>query len=282
MADQAPATQQQSRIARLLNSNSYIIVVLILTLFSLTLMVVQFILPEGTETWKLVNLYNNLTCIFFLIDFAMRMIAQPRKRDYFIGQQGYFDLLGSIPSFGFSQYTNILRLFRLSRLFRLRRFLNPENRQILKNEILDNRGNYALLLTVLMAMLVICTASILVLYFESKSPDANITVGGDAIWWAIVTITTVGYGDRYPVTLGGRTTAVFVMFAGVGIIGALASILASLLIPQPKKPEESEAPEPVESLPAVSSPGVEQELAAVKTELAALRQLLEKREGGSS
>jgi len=280
MADQAPTTQQQSRITGLLNSNSYIIVVLILTLFSLALMAVQFLIPEGTETWKLVNLYNNLTCIFFLIDFAMRMIAQPRKRDYFIGQQGYFDLLGSIPSFGFSQYTNLLRLFRLSRLLRLRRFMNPENREILKNEILNNRGSYAALLTVLMALLVICTASIFVLFFESQSPDANITTGGDSMWWAVVTITTVGYGDRYPVTLGGRTTAVFVMFAGVGIIGALASILASVLIPQPKKDEKPDEPQPGEDLPAVSSPAVEQELAAVKTELAALRQLLEKREGG--
>jgi voltage-gated potassium channel len=280
MADQAPATQQQSRIAGLLNSNSYIIVVLILTLFSLVLMGVQFLLAEGTETWKLVNVYNNLTCIFFLIDFAMRMIAQPRKRDYFIGQQGYFDLLGSIPSFGISRFGGLLRLFRLSRLLRMRRFMNPQNRAILKNEILNNRGNYAALLTVLMAMLVICTASILVLYYESKSPDANISTGGDAIWWAVVTITTVGYGDRYPVTLGGRTTAVFVMFAGVGIIGALASILASILIPPAKKEEEPETPQPVENSPAVSSPAIEHELAAVKTELAALRQLLEKREGG--
>jgi voltage-gated potassium channel len=210
----------------------------------------------------------------------MRMIAQPRKRDYFIGQQGYFDLLGSVPSFGFSQYTAILRLFRLSRLFRLRRFLNPENRQLLKTEILNNRGNYAALITVILAMLVISTASIFVLFFESQSPDASITAGGDSIWWSIVTITTVGYGDYYPVTPGGRITGMFVMFSGVGIIGALASILASILIPPPKKAEEPAEPQPGENSPAVSDQAVAQELVAVKTELAALRQLLEKREGG--
>jgi voltage-gated potassium channel len=280
MAVQTLTTQRHPKITGLLNSNSYIIVVLILTLFSLAIMAVQFLLPEGTETWNLVNFYNNLTCIFFLIDFAMRMIAEPVKRDYFIGQQGYFDLLGSVPSFGFSQYTAILRLFRLSRLLRLRRFMNPENRQLLKNEILNNRGSYAALLTVLMAMLVICTASIFVLFFESQSPDANITTGGNSIWWSVVTITTVGYGDRYPVTPGGRITAVFVMFSGVGIIGALASILASFLIPPPKKAEEPVEPQPGENPLAVSGPAVAQELVAVKTELAALRQLLEKRESG--
>jgi voltage-gated potassium channel len=280
MADQASTTNRHPRITGLLKSNSYTIVVLILTLFSLAIMAVQFMLPEGTETWKLVNFYNNLTCIFFLADFAMHMIAEPRKRDYFIGQKGYFDLLGSVPSFGFSQYTALLRIFRLSRLFRLRRFMNPENRQLLKNEILDNRGSYAALITVILVFLVISTGSIFVLYFESKSPDANITTPGDSMWWAVVTITTVGYGDRYPVTLGGRLTAVFVMFSGVGIIGALASILASFLIPPPKKTEESDEPQPNENSPAVSSPAVAQELVAVKTELAALRQLLEKREGG--
>lgn len=278
MAIHVPTTQRHPRIAGLLNSNSYIIVVLILTLYSLALMVVQFLLTEGTDAWKLANTYNNLTCIFFLADFAMRMIAQPVKRDYFIGQQGYFDLLGSIPSFAIFQLGGLFRLFRLSRLFRLRRFMNPENRQLLKTEILNNRGNYAALLTVLMAVLVLATASDIVLIFESHSPDANITTGGDALWWAVVTITTVGYGDKYPVTTGGRITAVFVMFAGVGIIGALASILASVLIPPPKKAEEPAAPQPGENPSAVSDPAIAQELIAVKTELAALRQLLENRE----
>ncbi len=169
MAVQAPTDQRHPKITGLLKSNSYTIVVLILTLFSLALMAVQFILPQGTPTWDLVNLYNNLTCIFFLADFAMHMIAEPRKRDYFIGQKGYFDLLGSIPSFGFSQYTALLRIFRLSRLFRLRRFMNPENRELLKTEILDNRGSYAALITVILAFLVISTASIFVIYFESHS-----------------------------------------------------------------------------------------------------------------
>ena len=74
------------------------------------------------------------------------------------------------------------------------------------------------------------SSSLAVLQFESRSPDANITTGGDALWWSAVTITTVGYGDFYPVTTLGRLAGVLVMLAGVGIIGALASILASLLV----------------------------------------------------
>jgi ion channel len=99
---------------------------------------------------------------------------------------------------------------------------------------------------------VLTTSSVLIVQFESASPDANITTGGDALWWAFVTITTVGYGDKYPVTLLGRATAVAVMFAGVGIIGALASILASLLV-SPAPADGEDAPEPdATAAPAVS------------------------------
>ena len=102
------------------------------------------------------------------------------------------------------------------------------------------------------------------LAFEVRSPDANITSGGDALWWAIVTITTVGYGDFFPVTAGGRITAFFVMFAGVGIIGALASILASLLVsPASDQPEADAAPVAIEP-----EPGIHQELRAIRAELA--------------
>jgi voltage-gated potassium channel len=250
------------------HSNTYNIFILILTILSLALMVVQFLLPEDSETWTLVNFYNNLTCIIFLIDFALHMIREPHPKDYFIGKRGYLDLLGSIPSFGYSRYTALLRLFRISRLFRLRRLLNPENRKLLIDEVLHNRGSYALFFTLMMIAIVVTVASITVLFYESQSPNANITTGGDAVWWTFVTITTVGYGDKYPVTGGGRTTAVFVMFAGVGVIGALASILASILVPQPEK---SPAPDPASEVRTV-----EEELSDVKKELAALRALLEK------
>ena len=82
------------------------------------------------------------------------------------------------------------------------------------------------------------------LQFESKDPAASIQTGGDALWYSIVTITTVGYGDFYPVTLGGRIAGMFIMFAGVGIIGALASILASLLVGGGSLPAEEDTPAP--------------------------------------
>ena len=169
-----------------------------------------------------------------------------------------------------------MRLARLSRLARIARLLRGEQKKALVKDVLDHRSQYAVFITIFLTVLVLTVASVLVLQFESKSPDANITTGGDALWYAIVTITTVGYGDYYPITAAGRTTAIFIMFAGVGIIGALASILASVLVGGSSSTEEEEAPAVA---PVLS---VQEELQAVREELAVMRQMLEKMGAGAS
>ena len=154
------------------------------------------------------------------------------------------------------------------------RLLRGENKKALVKDVLENRSRYATFLTLLLTIIVLTVASVLVLQFESVSPDANIHSGGDALWYAIVTITTVGYGDRYPVTMGGRITATFIMFMGVGIIGALASILASLLVGGSSPAEEEETPT------AAPAPSVNDELKTIQDELAVMRQMLEKMGAG--
>jgi len=247
-------------------SHAYSIFILVLTIMSLAIMVL-LLLPLDEQTIQVLTVYDNLACVVFLIDFATNFRRAPSKRYFFINQRGWLDLLGSIPTFGAFKFTALFRLARLSRLARILRMLQGEDGKALVRDVLSNRGQYAALITVLSAFVVLVTSSVLVLQFESKSPDANITTGGDALWWAIVTITTVGYGDKFPVTLLGRATGVAVMVAGVGIIGALASILASILVPQPDKPDPLEV---VESTTSV----LETELAGIKDELAALRRSL--------
>jgi voltage-gated potassium channel len=248
------------------HSNAYNIFIFVLTIFSLALMVLM-LLPIDEQTFTLVNKYDNLICIVFLFDFFLNLIQSPSKKAYFIGRRGWLDLLGSIPSFGFFKYTALLRLARISRLARITRLLRGKNKEQLLEDVLRNRGQYAAFITILSAMIVLTVSSILVLQFESTSPDANITTGGDALWWALVTITTVGYGDKYQVTTLGRLTGMFVMFAGVGIIGALASILASILVPPPPAREADNNVTP-------DAAALQHELAQVRMELAALRQLI--------
>jgi voltage-gated potassium channel len=249
------------------HGNSYNIFILVLTVLSLLVMVVM-LLPLSEPTLALLSYYDTLICIIFLIDFTFNLITTPKKSDYFIRQRGWLDLLGSIPSFGITKYGGLLRLARLSRLARIAKLLRGENKNKLIKDILDNRSQYAAFITILLALIVLTVASVLVLQFESASPDAMILTGRDAFWYSMVTITTVGYGDFFPVTSGGRITAMFIMIAGVGIIGALASILASVLVGGSSAPVEEETP--IEA----PAPKDGNELAAIKNELTELRQLM--------
>jgi voltage-gated potassium channel len=251
---------------RLLKSNAYEMFILVLTLLSLGVMAV-LLLVRDPATEQLLTVYDNVICVVFLLDFFLRVRNSKHGRQYFLHEGGWLDLLGSVPSFGVFKFSGILRLARLSRLARITKLLRGQHKRELVDDVLCHRGQYAAFITVLAAFLVLVVASVMVLAFEVHSPDANITSGGDALWWAIVTITTVGYGDRFPVTAGGRITAFFVMIAGVGIIGALASILASVLVaPSPSSGPEGEA---------AADPAVQQELAAIRSELEALRTSLE-------
>ncbi|HEY7132313.1 MAG TPA: ion transporter [Candidatus Limnocylindrales bacterium] len=214
------------------HGNAYNIFILVLTLFSLAVMVL-LVLPLPKEVDDLLLVYDNVACLIFLADFADNLAGARPRRAYLIGARGWLDLLGSIPSLGLFQLTALFRLARLSRLTRIRRLLRGKSRKALIRDVVENRSQYATFITILSAGLVLSVASVLVLEFEVHAPDGNIKSGGDALWWGLVTITTVGYGDFFPVTPLGRATGFFVMIAGVGIIGALASILASLLVSSP-------------------------------------------------
>jgi hypothetical protein len=250
-------------------SNAYELFIFLLTILSLITMV-GLLLPLTTATHQLLEIYDTLICVIFLLDFAARVKRAPTFRTYFIHERGWLDLLGSIPSIGVTNYAALFRLARISRIVRVVSMVRQKKSGDLVKDVLANRSKYAAFITIVSAMTVITVASVLMVQAESKVSGANITTGGDAVWWGIVTITTVGYGDEYPITPMGRVIAVFVMFAGVGIIGALASILASVLIPTPEDPAGS----------AAETAGLKDELAAVRGELAAIRELLGAREPG--
>jgi voltage-gated potassium channel len=260
------------------HGNAYNIFILVLTVMSLAIMVL-LVLPINSATLDLLTFYDNLICVIFLTDFVVTLARAPSKSEYFFAQRGWLDLVGSIPSFRHEvfRFTALLRLARLSRLARIARLLRGQNKKQLVDDVVQHRAQYAGFITILLAVIVLATASVVVLNAESRSDEANITGGWDAFWWSFVTITTVGYGDTYPVTVVGRIGAMFVMVMGIGIIGALASILASLLVaPSKSEPESEEATATTAAaaapgVAAMSTDAIAQELAGLRAEIAALR-----------
>jgi len=89
------------------------------------------------------------------------------------------------------------------------------------------------------AVLTVLVSAAVVLDIEGHNPDANINDFGDAVWWAITTVTTVGYGDRYPVTMAGRAVAGGLMVVGIAVIGIITASVAAWLVKQGQRPAEA-------------------------------------------
>ena len=133
----------------------------------------------------------------------------------------------------------ILRVFRLVRVFRLLRAYGVKN---IARSLVKDRAGSALLTLLLMGILVLEFGSLEILHIEQYAPGANITTASDALWYVIVTISTVGYGDRFPVTNDGRFFGALIIVIGVGIFGTFTGYLANLFLSPSKEPTARKHP----------------------------------------
>jgi voltage-gated potassium channel len=123
-----------------------------------------------------------------------------------------------------------LRWGRAARIVRILRVLRGvRSAKVLSAFILQKRTQSTFLAAGLLSIILIVISSIFILQFESSS-DANINTPEDAIWWSVVTLTTVGYGDRYPVSTLGRILASLMMISGVGLFGIMSGFVASWFV----------------------------------------------------
>ena len=222
------------------HGNAYNIFILVLTLFSFVLMGL-LLLPLDDDTQILVMVYDNAICVIFLADFVWSLSGSRPRRAYFIHARGWLDLLGPSRASA-SSSSRLCCASRGSAGWRASGACSAAGIARRSSPTCSPTGARHHVITILAAGIVLSVASILIVQFESKSPDANIHTGWDALWWGVVTLTTVGYGDQYPVTVLGHFTAASVMFAGVGIIGGLASVLASLLVPRRRPTHRRRSP----------------------------------------
>ena len=196
-------------------NSTYELFVGILAIFSLLVMVIIFILPQISATQDIWLALDTVICFFFMFDFFRNLILAPHSK------RGWLDFLSSIPG---------VPIFRLARLFRLARVayvIHTTDTREIWHQFRSRPAESTLAITTITAVIVVTFGSIAVLRLESRSPEANILNGHDAIWWSFVTITTVGYDDYFPVTDSGRVIAAILMTIGVGIFGVLTSYLST-------------------------------------------------------
>ena len=159
----------------------------------------------------------------FLLDFSYRFLTAESKRRYLLRGGGWLDFIGSLPFPG----VRVARLFRVARASRVLRHFGARGAV---DAFLERKSSGTLLVVVFLVVLVLEFASIGVLAAEKGDPEANIKTGGDALWWAYVTVTTVGYGDKFPVTAAGRLVGVLTLTVGVGLFGTFTAFVANLFL----------------------------------------------------
>ena len=205
------------------------LLVLFLSVYVLIVLIVDTVFVLPTEVSKILNLVDNGICIFFLTEFIMRFSRADNKWKFM--KWGWIDLISSIPNVDFLRAGRTLRLIKLLRI--LRAFRSTKH---LVSHVFQNKAQGAFSTVVILAVILIIFSSISVLQFETES-NSNIKTAEDALWWSYVTITTVGYGDKFPVTTGGRVIGALLMTAGVGLFGTFTAYISSWFL-SPKKEAE--------------------------------------------
>lgn len=204
--------------ALVINAN-YELFVIALVVLSLVNWVIILLIRPAIEQAQVVWIMNVGLSVFLLADFAVRLWRQPRRWSFLGRRGGWLILLGSLPF----PFAGVLRLVWV---WLVARVLRRSDYRLMEKGVVKQRARSTLLSAILAAIIMLETGSLLMLDAEAASNQANIKTGSDALWWSIVTLSTVGYGDKYPVTTAGRVIGVIVIVAGVGLFSALTSFLA--------------------------------------------------------
>lgn len=168
-------------------------------------------------------------CVLFLVDFFRSLIRAKDRWRYFY-TWGWIDLLSSIPMIDAFRIGRLARVLRIIRVLRAMRAA-----KVLVAYFVKHRVNSALYSILIVSFSMIVLSALAILNFELGAEGANIRSAEDALWWAITTITTVGYGDRFPVTSEGRLIAAVLMTTGVGLFGTLSGTVAAWFVTPDRK-----------------------------------------------
>ena len=167
--------------------------------------------------------------VVFTIEYILRIYVADSKPKFIFSFFGLIDLVAILPfylSFGVDlrslRALRFLRLFRILKLVRYNRAMNHFARAI-------KSAKEEILLFIVITLILIYFSAVGIYYFENEAQPEHFTSIFDSLWWAIITLTTVGYGDVYPITVGGKVFTFFILMIGLGIVAIPTGIISSAL-----------------------------------------------------
>jgi voltage-gated potassium channel len=226
------------------------------SLLAIGMLVVGVAVELGPSSRSILAYADTAVCLVFLTDFIVSLMRAENRWQYMV-RWGWLDLISSIPVLDAARLGRAARVVRILRVIR-----GVKATRMIAAMLFQQRALNAVMAGAFVAILAIFASSFAILSFEENA-NGTIKNADDAVWWAICTVTTVGYGDYYPVTWEGRIVAFFLMITGAATFGALAGLLASWFMGTEDAADNAE-------------------LRQVRQELAAVRVLLEERLGSES
>jgi voltage-gated potassium channel len=209
----------------------YQIGLLVFTILVLCGLVTDTVLVLPKEVSNLVHMIDTFACAVFFGDFCFRFYCAESKPAFM--KWGWIDLIACVPNLEILRWGRLVRVLRIIRLLR-----GVRSVQLVVRAVFHEKLRSGVWSVVFSAFLLVAFSSVSVLVSE-RQPGANIKTAEDAVWWSIATITTVGYGDKYPVTTEGRAIGVILMVGGVSMFGCLSGLAATFFLgAQQGKPSE--------------------------------------------
>jgi len=180
------------------------------------------LLIRNDELDMVFAIMDAILTIIFLLDVARRLTIADRRLAYVVKGRGWLDILAAFP------LLRIFRVFRILRMFRVLGRLGGPARAF--KVFFKNKAAGGLLSVLFIAILVMEFGALLMFAVEHDAPDTTFQTAQDAVWFVLVTMSTVGYGDIYPVTDAGRIVGSVIIVVGVGVFGTLTGFLANAFL----------------------------------------------------
>jgi len=213
-------------------------IILVLSLYVVVELSIEVIFTFQPRTQEIIDSIDLLICIIFLFDFLYNFIISKEKLKYF--KSYWIDLISSIPFINFFRVLRIARIIRIVRMIKLLKVLRGIKgftsivRFLTKNKL---RSILVIYSVILVLIIFYCS---LAFYMFEKEVNESVKNYFDAIWWAFITVTSVGYGDVFPKTVEGRIFAIILTLSGMGMFSLITAELSSKFVFYLKEKKEEE------------------------------------------